>query len=62
MKKVISLFLIAVMILSLCACSGKEQAKNTGPVKAKEGQLLVGFGRVDLSPAPAGAPQKEYTL
>ena len=57
MKKAISLFLIAVMILSLCACSGKEQAKNTGPVKAKEGQLLVGFGRVDLSPAPGSVAQ-----
>ena len=42
MKKILSVLLVLIMVLSLCACGG---------AKVPEGQLLVGFGRVDLSPA-----------
>lgn len=44
MKRFLALLLITVTVLALCACG-----ENT--VKLPEGQLLVGFGRVDLSPS-----------
>lgn len=49
MKRIAVFALITVMLLSLCACGAEKQA-NDGPLKAKEGTLLVGFGRVDLTP------------
>lgn len=42
MKKCSSLFLAMVMVLSLCACSGREGAADEG--------LQVGFGRVSVTP------------
>lgn len=43
MKKLICIFLIAVTVLSLCACGG-----NGGT--AKSGGLQAGFGRVNITP------------
>ena len=52
MKKFISLFLAAVMLLSLCACSGSgEEGKDNG---ASEG-LQVGFSKINVTPSyPVG--------
>ena len=44
MKRFLSVLLVLIMVLSLCACGSEDTAK------LPEGQLLVGFGRVDLSP------------
>jgi len=50
MKRLICIVLTAIFVLGLCACGGKKQAQKEGPVKAPEGKMLVGFGRVDLTP------------
>lgn len=47
MKRLIALLLVAVTVLALCACGGNADDSQ----KLQEGQLLVGFGRVDLSPS-----------
>lgn len=44
MKRVLALLLITATALTLCACGAKTD-------NLPEGQLLAGFGRVDLSPA-----------
>lgn len=44
MKKCISILFVLVMILGLCACSGKEKKEET------PAGLQVGFGKVDLTP------------
>lgn len=49
MKKILALVLCAIMVLGLLACGAKE----AGPA-LKEGQLLVGYGRVELK-APDGS-------
>ena len=43
MKKILSLFLVLVMVLGLCAC-GESGAKENAK------QLKVGFGKVDITP------------
>ena len=50
MKRLLCVLLAVIFALSLCACGNKEQAKKEGPMKAPEGKMLVGFGRVDLTP------------
>ena len=45
MKRLFSLLLIAVMLLTLCACGGKENTKTEEPKTFR-----VGFGRVDVTP------------
>ena len=44
MRKILSCLLIAAMLLGLCACGGGQSA-------APKGKLLVGYGRVNLSPS-----------
>lgn len=52
MKRILTIILVAVTVLSLCACGGNtEEAQQPEGNTLKEGQLMVGFGRVDLSPA-----------
>lgn len=50
MKKFISMLLCTILLLSLCACSKEEKTQDMN--KAPEGKVLVGFGRVVLSPNP----------
>lgn len=55
MKKIISLLLVMVLVLGLCACGEKKPAAKTPAEtgKAPEGKLLVGFGRSDISISPS---------
>jgi len=55
MKKIISLLLVMLLVLGLCACGEKEPAAKTPAEtgKAPEGKLLVGFGRSDISISPS---------
>ena len=46
MKRLFPLLLIAVLLLTLCACGGKENTKTEEPKTFR-----VGFGRVDVTPA-----------
>ena len=52
MKKILCLALAVLMLLGLCACSGKKAAW--------EGKFSVGFGRVDITPEP-GIAMGGYT-
>ena len=45
MKKLICLFLTAILVLGLCACAGSEGGGN-----AKNSGLQAGFGRVNITP------------
>ena len=56
MKRLIGIFLITALLLSLCACGGSEAANGKGKDSAEttaapqpEG-LQVGFSRVDVTP------------
>lgn len=55
MKTFLSIFLVLVLVLGLCACGGtasSENAGNANPAAAglKDGQLLVGYSKVDITP------------
>ena len=45
MKKVISVLLILIMVLSLCACSGEKK-----PAAAQPKEFRVGYSRVNITP------------
>ena len=47
MKKLLSLTLAVIMILSLCACGGSGNAEPTEPEKPS---LEVGYGKVNITP------------
>lgn len=49
MKKILCLLLVIVMVLGLCACSGKE-TEEKAEKPAWEGQFAVGYGRADVTP------------
>ena len=56
MKRILSLVLIAVMVLSLVACGGNAQQTGESNGEAdllaqlKDGQMLVGYAKVDITP------------
>jgi len=52
MKKVLCAFLAFIMLLGLCACSdgGSENKAGDTGVQLKDGQLLVGYAKVDITP------------
>ena len=52
MKKVISFVLIAMMIFGLLACgaSGEQTGGENAGIQLKDGQLLVGYAKVDITP------------
>ena len=54
MKKLLSLMLSVLLVMSLVACGGAPQGATTGPVAGqpalKEGQQLVGYGKVNITP------------
>ena len=56
MKKIISLLLAFVLMLSLVACGGDGETADKGDSNAvagptlKEGQLLAGYAKVDITP------------
>ena len=64
MKKILSLLLCSLLILNLFACGAKSETTVTTEAvatqdlivsgKAPEGKLLVGFGRVNISPPANG--------
>ena len=45
MKKVLSILLVLIMVVSLCACSGGKESAAAQPK-----EFRVGFGRVNLTP------------
>ena len=47
MKKILSLTLAILMLLSLCACGGSE----AGGEEAPDTSLEVGFGKVNITPS-----------
>lgn len=49
MKKMISLLLVLVMVLGLCACSG-ETAKSTEETNGTDAGLKLGFARTNITP------------
>ena len=56
MKKYLCLFLAILMILSLCACSGSDAAKETtaateATVEEAKPQLEIGYGKVNITPS-----------
>ena len=52
MKRLISMILIAVMLLGLCACGSTEETKKeeSGLPALKDGQMYVGYAKVDITP------------
>ena len=54
MKKLLSILLAGLMVLSLCACGAAEGGSTTAATEnasgLKEGQLLVGYGRTNITP------------
>ena len=54
MKKLVSLVLALVLLMSLVACGGASQEAPASPVPGqpalKEGQQLVGYGKVNITP------------
>ena len=58
MKKIISLVLIAVMLLSLCACG--SSAAETTPATEPAASFSVGYGKADITPSKYGVPMDGY--
>ena len=58
MKKLIAVILVMLMVLGMVACGASEGAADTGATPAAtkdpnalaEGQLLVGYGRTNITP------------
>lgn len=50
MKKFISLILLAVMLLSLCACGAKPMVDEGGQTASEEKTFRVGYARYDITP------------
>jgi hypothetical protein len=60
MKKILSLLLAAVIVLSLCACGGAKAGGTTAPTEPmsalaastglKDGQILAGYAMCDITP------------
>ena len=59
MKKIISLVLIAVMLLSLCACG--SSASETAPATEPAASFKAGFGKADITPQELGVPMNGYS-
>lgn len=59
MKKILAFALAALMVMGLLACGGKTAETNNtnaattteGAAVAAEGQIMVGYGRADLTPS-----------
>lgn len=49
MKKIISLFLVTLLVLSIAACSGPDTEQTTAPA-VYENVFQVGYGRADITP------------
>lgn len=64
MKRVISLILAALMLLSLCAC-GSSGSAETAPKQAEGGKkdagFQAGYGIADISPQELGVPMNGYS-
>lgn len=57
MKKVLSLVLAALMLLSLAACAGRGSQETEAP---EAGVFRVGYGRVDITPYEESVPLAGY--
>ena len=71
MKKLISLLLALVMVLSLCACGGQDTPTTTGgdsvadtttgaAVDEMPKVFMAGFGKADITPEEFGVPMQGY--
>lgn len=61
MKKIISLVLVLVMVLGLCACGASTGAeKNTAAPTEAAASFMAGFGKADITPTKYGIPMGGY--
>ena len=56
MKKVLSLILCVLMLVSVCGCSASEDKQTTGTTEPVANALKVGFSRKDITPTETGLP------
>jgi len=61
MKKLISLVLAALLLLSLCACSsGSGNNSGTNAATEPKASFMAGYGKVDITPENYGVPMNGY--
>ena len=53
MKKIISMILLVIMVLSLCACGGNTSDPTEPQNGSQEKTFRVGYGRYDITPTEA---------
>ncbi len=66
MKKILSMLLAVLMILSLCACgkgdsSDSNSSGDTGSNSLAGGGFQVGYGKGDITPEELGVPMNGYS-
>ena len=59
MKKMLSVVLAAMLLLSLCACASGGNAGTTGAAEPGA-QFMAGFGVADITPETYGVPMNGY--
>lgn len=62
MKKILSLLLAALMVLSMVACGGDngDVGETTKPQASGSGKFEVGYGAVNITPTQLGVPMSGY--
>lgn len=60
MRRILSILLVAVMILGLCACGNSGSQNQTTPTTEPAPSFMAGFGKVDITPSQLGIEMGGY--
>lgn len=62
MEKIFSMLLVAVLVLSLCACGAAAPGESSAaPTEtASSPTFMAGYGKVDITPQESGVPMSGY--